>query len=92
MPFIFGKPDIKDFLQFKKTIDISKFSFQDVKNLYFFPSERWDIELKNNIIIKLPKKNLKIKLDYLFEFLNNKSLQNINIIDLRVKNQIILNG
>ena len=92
LPFIFGKPDIKDFLQFKKTIDISKFSFQDVKNLYFFPSERWDIELKNNIIIKLPKKNLKIKLDYLFEFLNNKSLQNINIIDLRVKNQIILNG
>ena len=26
-----------------------------LKNLYFFPSKRWDIKLKNNILLKLPK-------------------------------------
>ena len=55
-PFIFGKPNIKEFLQFKKIFDSSKFSYKEVKNLYFFPSKRWDLELKNNIIVKLPKK------------------------------------
>ena len=32
-------------------------SYNDIQNFYFFPSKRWDIELKNNIIIKLPITN-----------------------------------
>ena len=89
LPFIFGKPKIKEFLDFKKIIDNSKFSYEEVKNFYFFPSKRWDLELKNNIVLKLPKKNSKNSLDYLFEFIADKNLRNNLIIDARVKNQII---
>ena len=89
LPFIFGKPKIKEFLDFKKIIDNSKFSYEEVKNFYFFPSKRWDLELKNNIVLKLPKNNLKNSLDYLFEFIADKNLRNNLIIDARVKNQII---
>ena len=89
LPFIFGKPKIKEFLDFKKIIDNSKFSYEEVKNFYFFPSKRWDLELKNNIVLKLPKNNLKSSLDYLFEFIADKNLRNNLIIDARVKNQII---
>ena len=91
LPFIFGKPNIDEFLKFKKIFDKSKFEYSQVKNLYFFPSKRWDIEFKNNKILKLPEKSVDISLDYLFEFLNNKKLSNIKIIDARIKNQIILN-
>ena len=91
LPFIFGKPDVDEFLEFKKIFDKSKFEYNQVKNLYFFPSKRWDIEFKNNKILKLPEKSVDISLDYLFEFLNNKKLSNIKIIDARIKNQIILN-
>jgi len=89
LPFIFGKPEVQEFLDFKKIIDNSKFSYEEVKNFYFFPSKRWDLELKNNIVLKLPKKNSKNSLDYLFEFIADKNLRNNLIIDARVKNQII---
>ena len=91
LPFIFGKPDINQFLNFKKIIENSRFSYNDIKNLYFFSSNRWDLELKNNIIIKLSKINTKYSLDLVFEFLQNKNIKDIKIIDARIKNQIILN-
>ena len=47
--------------------------------------------MKNNIILKLSKEDVKEKLDEAFEILNSKNISNINIVDLRVKNQIILN-
>ena len=56
LPFIFGKPKIQEFIDFKKIVDQSKFSYDEIENLYFFPSKRWDIEFKNNIVIKLPIK------------------------------------
>ena len=91
LPFIFGKPNVDEFLEFKKIFDKSKFEYDQVKNLYFFPSKRWDIEFKNNKILKLPEKSVDISLDYLFEFLNDENFPNIKIIDARIKNQIILN-
>ena len=91
LPFIFGKPKINEFLDFKKKIDQSKFSYKQIENLYFFPSKRWDIELKNNIILKLPKENVKNSLDNIFIFLKNYNFNEIKTIDARVKNQIILN-
>ena len=91
LPFIFGKPNILEFLQLKKKIDQSKFSYEEIKNLYFFPSKRWDIELKNKIILKLPKDNIGNSLDHIFQFLKNDSFNKIKIVDARVNNQIILN-
>ena len=70
LPFIFGTLDIDEFLKFKKTIDQSKISYQEIKNLYFFSSKRWDIELKNNILIKLSKNNTKASLKLVLEFLH----------------------
>ena len=39
LPFIFGKPSIDEFIKFTNIIDQSKLSFNQVKNLYFFPSK-----------------------------------------------------
>ena len=92
LPFIFGKPAIEEFLNFKKIVDQSKFSYDEIKNIYFFSSKRWDLELTNNIIIKLNRDNPKDSLKLAFEFLKNDNLSNIKIIDARIENQIILNG
>ncbi len=90
LPYIFGNPDIREFLEFKNTIDRSKISYEQIQNLYFFKSKRWDLELKNKILIKLSKDDLKNSLNNSFEFLNNSNFKNIKIIDARIKNQIIL--
>ena len=92
LPYIFGNPEISEFINFKKIIEESKISYDRVKNLYFFKSKRWDIELKNNVLIKLSRNNLKETLDNVYEILEDTNFSNIKTIDARIKNQIILNG
>ena len=91
LPFIFGKPNIKEFFKFKKIIDESKFSYNQIKTMYFFPSKRWDIKLKENILLKLPETLTTEKINYLHEFLENYGRENLTIIDARIENNIILN-
>ncbi len=91
LPYIFGNPDIKEFLNLKKIIDKSKISYEQIQNLYFFKSKRWDLELEDNVILKLSKYNLKNSLDNTFEILKDSKFENIKIIDSRVKDQIIIN-
>ncbi len=91
LPYIFGNPKVSDFLNFKKILDTSEISYDRIKSFYFFKSNRWDLELNNNILIKLSKENVKDSLDDAIEFLNNSEFTNIKVIDARIKNQIILN-
>ena len=90
LPYIFGSPESKEFLKLKKKIDESKFSYEQINNFYFYPSKRWDLELKNGIRIKLSNLNLVNSLNQSFEFLNDENFRDIKIIDLRVKNQTII--
>ena len=86
LPYIFGNPDIIEFFSIKEIIDKSKISYSEIKNLYFFPSKRWDLELRDNTIIKLPNDDINLALNLAIEFLNDHKF-----IDARIKNQIILN-
>ena len=80
------------FLKLKDLIDKSSFNYDNIKNLYYFKSKRWDIETKDGLLFKLPRDNLSKSFELLMNILNKKDLQNINVIDLRQNNQIILNG
>ena len=91
LPFVFGNPEIVEFFNIKKIIDESQISFEEIESLYFFLSKRWDLKLRNNIIIKLPNDNTKEGLKLVSEFLHNNKFKDIKIIDARIKNQIILN-
>ena len=91
LPFIFGNPKIEEFLIFKKILDQSKFSYDQVENLYFFPSKRWDLKLKNNTLIKLHKNQNVKYLNNIYKFLENYKGTNLLVVDARVDNQIILN-
>ena len=91
LPYIFGKPEINEFLKLIDIIYQSKFSLNEIENLYFFPSKRWDLELKNKIILRLSKDLTQFSLDEVFEILNDKNFNDIKTVDARIKNQIILN-
>ena len=85
LPFIFGNPKVDEFFRIKKIIDESKISYTEIKNLYFFPSKRWDLELRDNTIIKLPNDNVNLAINLAIKFLDDNKL-----IDARIENQIIL--
>ena len=91
LPYIFGNLDINSFLRLKKIIDNSTLEFKEIKNLFFFPSGRWDVELSSGILIKLPNEKLKESLDLSLNLLNNEKFVNVKLIDVRQKNQVIVN-
>ena len=91
LPFIYGEFDIDKFFEIKEDIDQSNFQFSQIKNLFFFPSGRWDIETHQGILIKLPIFKVKESLNLYLELLNKDDFKNIKIIDLRQNNQVIIN-
>ena len=90
LPYIFGNPEIKKVLELKKIIDQSNIDYSKIKSLYYFKSKRWDLKFTNSIVIKLPEKIEKETLDKISIFLKNIKLENKEIVDARIKNQIII--
>ena len=90
LPYLFGEFNSKDFLNFKKNITKSKFTFTKLKTLYFFPSNRWDILTNDNILIKLPQKNISKSLDLVHMIINSNNFKDKKFIDLRINNHLIM--
>ena len=91
LPFIFGNVEPSDFLNLKTYINNSEFNFNQIKNFYFFKSKRWDIETKNGLIIKLPLNKIETSLNNLSKIMILEEFKNKKLIDLRQKDQVILN-
>ena len=92
LPNIFGDYDKDSFFSLLKSLKKFNFELFEIKNLYFFKSGRWDIETNNNMVIKLPKKNLEASLNLLLDLMSSNKFKNIKILDLRQDKQVIING
>ena len=90
LPYIFGEFNSKDFLNFKKSIIQSKFTFNKFKMFYFFPSNRWDALTYDDILIKLPQANISKSLNLAYKIINSNNFKNSNLIDLRINNHLII--
>ena len=91
LPYIYGDLEIEKFFDLKKDIERSNFEFDEVKNLFFFTSGRWDIETFSGVIIKLPRLNVDETLNFYVELIKKNDFKKIKTIDLRQKNQVIIN-
>ena len=90
LPTIFGKfnPDDYNFLQTE--LLNQKIDLDQIVRYYFHKNKRWDLYFVNNIVIQLPNKNIS-KAIYLFkEFEINNQIAPNTIIDLRIRNRLIL--
>ena len=91
IPLVFGNFDNKEFLKIKEMIDATKLVYKDIDSIYYFDSKRWDIKMKDGILIKLPNKKALSALEFAVDLLSTKKFEDIKIIDTRINNQIILN-
>ena len=89
LPYVFGKIKIENFIKFTKIITKSKFNFEEISELYFFPSGRWDIKSTKGILIKLPETNLLKALNLAHQITINEIFKNDKVIDLRIYNRVI---
>ena len=91
LPTVYGNPSLKDFFSINEKILKSSIKQSEIKKLYFFPSKRWDLELKDGTLLKLPINNSIKSLNKYFEIKDLPQFSNVNIFDMRISNQIIIN-
>ena len=91
LPIVFGKFTAEKFVNFKKIIYQSDLNYNNIKEIFFYPSGRIDIKNKNNLLIKFPMQNLDEAVIIVNKIIKNKNFRN-NLIDLRVPNQLILSN
>ena len=89
LPYVFGKVKVENFIKFTKIVSRSSFNFDEITELYFFPSGRWDIKTNKDILFKLPEKNLLKALNLAYQFTINETFKNDKVIDLRIYNNFI---
>ena len=87
---LFLEIQTKKFLEFKKIIDESKFKYNKISSIYYYPSDRWDIKTKDDLLIKLPEKHLSNALRIAYKIKNDTQFKMKKIIDLRIPNQVIV--
>ena len=89
LPYVFGnKEKFKIFYLNLKKIN---FPLEVINKYTLFETNRWDIETKDNKVIKLPSEDyLKILENYL-DLRNKKDFKKYRMFDYRIKDQLILN-
>ena len=89
LPFIYGQNTEKYFSTFYNMLNKKNFNLKLIKNYYFFESQRWDIELKNGLIVKFPIYELEKAIEISQELIKNKNFNTLSVIDLRIKGKVI---
>ena len=88
-PIIRGSENISHIFEVISLINSSKFDYNNIKTIIFFKSGRFDIILKNKLLIRFPINYSKEIINIGSELLNNKKFVNSKTIDLRINNRII---
>ena len=90
LPNIIGDGAEKNIVNFYEQLEINKFPTDDIKNFYYFKIGRWDLELSDNRVIKLPHNVDNNIIKKTTDLLNRKDFKNYKIIDLRIDGKIIV--
>ena len=91
LPIISGSKNIGIIFEVVSLLNKSNLDYSAINKVIFFKSGRFDINLRDGIVIKLPIKFNKEIIDYSSQLLKEKNFANSKIIDLRIKNKIIIN-
>tara|TARA_B100000989_G_C19521250_1_gene464270 strand:+ start:2117 stop:2785 length:669 start_codon:yes stop_codon:yes gene_type:complete len=88
-PVVRGSENISHIFEVVNLLISSKFDYNNIKNIIFFKSGRFDIKLKNEALIRFPINYSKEIINYGSDLLNDKKFVNSKTIDLRINNKII---
>tara|TARA_B100001027_G_C16241223_1_gene319540 strand:+ start:53 stop:736 length:684 start_codon:yes stop_codon:yes gene_type:complete len=91
LPLIFGKFDISDFINLQRILRKQNINPDIITKYYFHKNKRWDLNFKNNILVKLPSKEIGISLKSYNQIKNFKRIKPNTSIDLRIPNRIVIN-
>ena len=89
LPYVFGKISTFSLIEFINILKQSTVDIKNIKEIYFFPSGRWDIKTKQDKLFKLPSKNILSALNTINKLNISKEFKKASIVDLRFNDKII---
>ena len=92
LPQVFGSFEVNEFLKLQKTLNTNGFNLSKIKKYYYYKSNRWDIENTDNVVLMLPSYNIEKSLKNYKSLLKSNKIIPGQLIDLRIKNKIILSN
>ena len=90
LPQIFGNFKVNELLKLHKILNLHNIDIKEIQKYYYFKSNRWDIKNNDDVILKLPSKNIQHALRNYQSLLRSSKSIDGKLIDLRIKNKIIL--
>ncbi len=90
LPIIFGKFKISDFYFLINKLSNQKINNKKIIKYFYHKNKRWDLYFDNNILIKLPSKNIDNALNIYKQFMTENIINPNTTIDLRIQNRIVL--
>jgi cell division septal protein FtsQ len=88
LPLVFGKKE--NFHILFKNLKKTNFPLSLIKKFYLYESNRWDIEVHENIIIKLPSEKYNQSLENFLSIRTKNNFDKYKIFDYRINNQLTL--
>jgi len=88
LPYVLGNKD--DFKVFYNNLIKINFPLNVVKKYTLYETDRWDIETKNDQIIKLPSKNYLKSLKNFLILKSKNDFEKYKLFDYRINKQLIL--
>ena len=88
LPYVLGNKD--DFKIFYNNLKKINFPLNEVKKYTLYETGRWDLETKDNQVIKLPSKNYLKNLKNFLDLKSKNDFGKYKLFDYRISKQLIL--
>ena len=88
LPIVFG--DKNSFSILYEDLKAINFPMEEIKKFYLFESKRWDLEMKENKLIKLPIEGYTESLKNFMILREKKNFIKYEFFDYRIQDQLIL--
>ena len=90
LPIIFGKFEVNNFIELNNKLEKNGLDTSKIIRYYYHKNKRWDLFFRNDIVIRLPNKELINALKLFQNFKKNNAIKPNTTIDLRIENRLIL--
>ena len=90
LPIIFGKFEVNNFIELNNKLEKNGLDISKIIRYYYHKNKRWDLFFRNDIVIRLPNKELINALKLFQNFKKNNAIKPNTTIDLRIENRLIL--
>lgn len=92
LPKVFGNFQVIELLNLQKILRLNNFNLNKIIKYSYFKSNRWDIEFDDKTIIMLPSFNFEKSLQNYKSFIKKNEVKSGQLIDLRMRDKIIISN